>query len=263
MLILYTSGYRLNDKFSLVKTGGIYISAPFSGAEIYVNNKLAKTTNIIQRDFFESNLTPGTYFVFVYKKGYSPWSKEMEVYEQVVADANSFLVPQEPNLTELPKTTPGEAGGSPVSNQDYKNALNLFSAKLPIGAPLNTLSAAATSTVLRDKTKLILSGNSIYSEWEGEPNRAPSYFLDAYKRVFTKKVPVFTSTTKIKTFDFYPSRNDVILIARKNGIYAVEADRRKVQNFSLVYAGNDADFRIGSDGKVYIKDADSIYIIEL
>ncbi len=255
ILVLYTSGWRLDNNLKLVKTGGIYISAPSSGAEIYVNNKLGKITNIIQHDFFEQNLTPGTYFVFVYKDGYWPWSKELQVHEQLVSDAHAFLVPREPKTEEIFKILP-----------IYQSVLTIFSARPSLNAnnaELTTETASATTTITRDKVELILSGNTIFAKWLGSADAAPSYFCDEYKQKCAEKIAVFTSSTKIKTFDFYPGRNDVVLIARKNGIYAVELDRRKIQNFALVYAGGDPDFRIGSDGAFYVKDGSTFYRVTL
>ncbi len=262
VLMLYTSGYRLDDKFSLVKTGGIYISSPGIGAEIYINNRLSKTTNIIQRDFFEQNLTPGNYFVFVYKDGYWPWSKELKVREQIVADAHPFLVPREPKLEEILATilSPGKSIVEGEKNPLYENVLLLFSSKpIPPSAELYTNSASATSTITYNKIQLIREKDTIFAKWLGDIDKAPSYFCDEYKRECAEKITVFTSSTKIKTFDFYPDRDDVIILSRKNGIYAIEADTRKIQNFNLVYAGSDPDFRIGSDGILYVKDGKTIY----
>lgn len=265
VLMLYGSGYRLDDQFRLVKTGGIYISAPGSGAEIYVNNKIEKTTNLIQRDLFEQNLNPGTYFVFVYKDGYWPWSKELKVHEQLVAEAHPFLVRREPKLEEIPKNLPPENPGRAVSpNPEYKDVAALFSGRLlPATSTLTSKTASATSTVTVGDVKLIRKGSTIYAEWLGNPDRAPYYLCDENKSHCLDSIPVFTSTSKIKTFDFYPGRNDVVILARKNGLYAVEADLRRVQNFFLVYAGSDPDFRVGSDGKVYLKDGPVFYAIEL
>lgn len=266
VLVLYTSGYRLGDNLQLVKTGGIYISAPGSGAEIYVNNKIGKITNILQHDFFEQNLTPGTYFIFVYKEGYWPWSKELQVHEQLVVDAYAFLVPREPKTEEitkiLPKTADNPTGGP---NSSYQDVLALFSSRISTSTAmrLNTETASATTTVTRDKVQLIRTDSTISAKWLGDINKAPFYFCDEYKQKCAGKINIFTSPTKIKTFDFYPGRNDVILIARKNGIYAVEADVRKIQNFALVYAGNDPDFRIGSDGGFYVKDGSAFYRVTL
>ena len=96
LILLYTSGYRMSRDFKITKTGGIYISAPKSGSEIFLDNKLKKKTNILQSGFFIQNLTPKTYSVLVGKEGYWPWQKNLEVKEQFVTEAAAFLVKRDP-----------------------------------------------------------------------------------------------------------------------------------------------------------------------
>lgn len=264
-LLLYTSGYRLSSDFRLVKTGGIYVSVPVSGALIYVNNKLYKTTNIIQRDLFEQNLSPDTYFIFVYKEGYWPWSKELKVQEQIVVDAHAFLVPREPNLGEITKTIPNEKiPGKTIPNPFYGEVMTMFTATTTgKQAALYSESASATTTITRNKVTLTRNNNTISAKWLGNLEDAPASFCDEYKKQCSLEISVFSSPTKIKTFDFYPGRDDIIIIARKNGIYAVETDKRIIQNFALIYAGGDPDFRIGNDGNIYIKDDTKLYRLSL
>jgi hypothetical protein len=95
-LLLYTTGYRISRDFSITKTGGIYISSPKSGSEIFLNNKLKKKTNILQSGIFIQNLKPKTYSVLVGKEGYWPWHKNLEVREQFVTEAAAFLVKRNP-----------------------------------------------------------------------------------------------------------------------------------------------------------------------
>jgi hypothetical protein len=265
-LLLYTSGYRLSDGFHLVKTGGIFVSVPVSGAEIYVNNKLGRVTNLLQRDLFEQNLEPDTYFIFVHKEGYWPWSKELKVQEQLVVDAHAFLIPREPKLEEITKTIKDETSpDKALPNIVYTEAEKMFysTTTTKTANGLYSESASATTTITRNKVTLTKTGDTISAKWLGGSKNAPSSFCDEYKQKCSNEIEVFSSPTKIKTFDFYPGRNDVIIISRKNGIYAIETDRRKIQNFALVYAGGDPDFRIGSDGDFYVKDGKSLYRLSL
>ena len=140
---------------------------------------------------------------------------------------------------------------------------DLFSIKPSATSSLSSITAGATTTVTRNNVKLVLKDYTIFAQWLGNEDDTPFYFCNEYKRDCAQMVDVFTSTTKIKTVDFFPGRNDVIMIARKNGIYAVEADKRKVQNFALVYAGGDPDFRIGRNGVIYVRDGDNYYSLTL
>ncbi|NQV92932.1 hypothetical protein HQ403_00355, partial [Candidatus Kaiserbacteria bacterium] len=61
--LLYSSGYRLGDGFSLVKTGGIYVGLSESKAELYLDGKLVKEAGILKNGFFIQDLTPRVYYV--------------------------------------------------------------------------------------------------------------------------------------------------------------------------------------------------------
>jgi hypothetical protein len=95
-LLLYAHGYRLNSDFQISKTGGLYVSSPVSGSEIFVKNDLKKTTNILQAGLFLQNLSEGAYQVLVAKEVYWPWLKTLNVKESLVAEARAFLIPRNP-----------------------------------------------------------------------------------------------------------------------------------------------------------------------
>lgn len=95
-LLLYARGYRLDSNFRISKTGGLYISSPVSGSEIFVKNDLKKITNILQTGLFLQNLSEGAYQILVAKDGYWPWLKTLDVKESLVAEARAFLIPRSP-----------------------------------------------------------------------------------------------------------------------------------------------------------------------
>ena len=105
LVLLYTSGYRMDSGFHLIKTGGLYVSSPVSGSQIFVNNKLEKETNILQSGFFLQNLKPGKYSVLIAKEGYWPWLKELEIKEQFVTEARALILPKEPKRAIDRKST--------------------------------------------------------------------------------------------------------------------------------------------------------------
>lgn len=89
--ILYSIGYSFDwQKKAIIQTGGIYLKSTPSQAEIYINNKLKKTTpRLISR------LLPKTYSVKIAKNGYFTWQKNFEVFPQKVTEnRNIILFPQ-------------------------------------------------------------------------------------------------------------------------------------------------------------------------
>ena len=99
--ILYALGYRLDDAWSLKKTGGIYVSANITGSEIFLDNELQRRTNLLQNGIFIDNLSPGAYEILVLNQNYFPWKKKLEVRSQLVTEAHSFLIPIQTNAKIL------------------------------------------------------------------------------------------------------------------------------------------------------------------
>ncbi|MCR4330631.1 MAG: PEGA domain-containing protein, partial [Patescibacteria group bacterium] len=133
VVTLYTSGYRIGKGFQLVETGGIYIYSPEAGADIYVDNKKKKTTNIFQKELFLQDLTPGTYVVYITKDGFWPWLKEVEVEERKVTTTIAFLVPKEPKGEVIPRilsSDPALSTTTPTTegklNPEYMDVVDLF-----------------------------------------------------------------------------------------------------------------------------------------
>ncbi|MBU4087070.1 MAG: hypothetical protein KKB21_05845, partial [Nanoarchaeota archaeon] len=65
ILLFYTLGYRIDSSFKIGRTGGLYVSSPLSGSEIFVKNKPERKTNILQSGLFLQNLIGGVYPVLV------------------------------------------------------------------------------------------------------------------------------------------------------------------------------------------------------
>lgn len=96
LLLLYTAGYKITSNFLISRTGGLYVSSPLSGSEIFVKNKKEKETNILQSGLFLQNLSPGNYPIIVAKEGFWPWQKTLNIKEGLVAEARAFLIPMNP-----------------------------------------------------------------------------------------------------------------------------------------------------------------------
>lgn len=98
-IILYSQGYTFDlTTFSLVKTGGIFVSTTPKGVIIRINDKLAATTSSLPltQGKLISRLLPSDYAIKIEKSGYFPWDKKLKVEPQLVTEArNIFLVPQE------------------------------------------------------------------------------------------------------------------------------------------------------------------------
>lgn len=104
--MLYATGYRFDfgkggsnfflSRANLISTGGLYVSAERTGAEIYVDNELVRETRVFRTAFYAQNLDPGTHRVHVQRPGSHTWVKELPVYPHLVTEAQAFNLPLVP-----------------------------------------------------------------------------------------------------------------------------------------------------------------------
>jgi len=270
-IILYTNGYRLGPNLTLVETGGMYVYAPESGAQVYIDSKAAHKTNIFQRDWFIDDLTPRMYTVLIEKDGFWPWYKEVVVEEKKVAEAIAFLIPKDPEIELVPSTLDIVTAGATTTraNAEYRDLLALFSEKVPkqTTQPTTTLATStATSTIMyekissRSRVGIIREDNRLIAYWLKRPEDLPNFFCRG--TLCQSPIVAFSSVVPIRSFDFYPGRDDVLIVALQNGIFAVEIDARKIQNFQPIYKGSAPDFRLSSKGFI-IKDGETIFRVTL
>lgn len=98
--VLYAEGWRFNTQTKTIqKTGMLAIRSIPEGAKVYLNNKVLTATN----DTIQS-LTPGNYSVKVQKDGFEVWTKELDVYPELVTDITAVLVSQSPRIEPLTNT---------------------------------------------------------------------------------------------------------------------------------------------------------------
>ena len=172
--LLYSSGYRLGEDFTLVKTGGIYVGLDESDSKLYLDGKLVKNVGILKNGFFVQNLTPRVYHVVVKKDGYRTWEKVLEVLPQRVSETSGFILPDNIPYIELVSLSSA-----------YSNALELFATStLTQIFPEEYPEALATSTRtgkiedVKRKGDVVMwrESETIYARWVNNNSNAPSYF---------------------------------------------------------------------------------------
>ncbi len=93
---LFAQGWRFNfETLRIIRTGGIFIKTNVAGAKIYINDEyIGSTAGILNYTKLINNLTPKNYNLFIYKEGYYPWNKIVEI--------RNGLVMELPYITLLP-----------------------------------------------------------------------------------------------------------------------------------------------------------------
>lgn len=277
-ILLYSFGYNWTQNFSLLKTGGIYVYSSEVGAQLYVNNKLDDSTSVFQRGLLVKDLRPNIYSIKIAKEGYIDWIKNIEVVEERVAEAYPFLIPRQITATSVPALIPKSATASStmVSNPEFKEYLALFATttvQTKTILPKKTDVTISTSTQLKtvypniESKKLVIEKrkNDLYAVWQGSEDATPLYFCIQNKDNCIKEFP-FYSALNIGTFNFYPSRNDVIFVVVDSKIMIVELDKRLPQNIVELYESpvkDIVDFRIIDNENIVVKDGKKIIKISL
>ena len=257
LLILYASGYRLGETLRFLPTGGLYVTTAQSGIEIYINDELIRETSLWQKNILIQNLKPQEYRVKVVKDGYQEWSKTLQVFAEIVTEAHTFMLPTEieieeilPVIVETPNSTStGTAIERGRENPEYLAVTELF--KKPITK--TTTSKVATTTrdvkILR-KLSVENVGGRLEVEWIGEPDSQPVYFC--LENVCEDRI-IIEPKSRLISFDFFPGREDLIILGLESGIYVTEVDNRGGQNVQKIIEGLNIDFKVMNGDKIYLK----------
>lgn len=255
-IILFSLGYTFTNDYSIAERGGIYVFVSEYGSEIYLDNELKKTTGTFQRELFVQNLKPKSYMVIVSNKDFYPWAKKVEVAEREVSPLYPFLVPKNMVVREISSAT---------STQEYKKVSDFFvptntapvsTSNLAIDATTTATSTAESHGLLKNKMKIWSDDNKIFAKWTGSITRIPPYFCQ--NKTCDPILTVFDAVSPIRHVDFYPDRDDAIIMSLGDGVYATEIDTRSYHNFYPLFKGKNPDFRI-NNGRIYVKDGKSLF----
>ena len=269
VLVLYSSGYRLNSKFRLVKTGGIYFHNDESGVTARLNGKVKKTAGLMEKNLLIRDLRPVTYYSRIEKDGYRVWEKNITVSEQKVEVCYPLLIPiklkPEP-VTKYLLVKPEKKGAKTRRelNEEYAEAIELFKV---YGKPVKGMFTAWESSDIKKlkldrnrrlwkKIFLFLEGNKIYVRWTGSDEERPYFIPLKGKRL------VYAPDQKIQSFGFFPERTDSMLVLLEDGtLYAVEIDTRfDIQNIYKI-ARNCSRFAVSEELLYYFSDG-ALYRID-
>lgn len=149
-ILLNSFGYKLDDTFSIVKTGGIYLHSDVPNTSLFINDKYIKNNGALLRNIFVQKLKPNSkYKVAVTKDDFHAWRKEIYVYPGLVSEGRVLMLPIEIEKTEIFPffDEEGEGVHSPIpgftkvsrtangkiipENKDYIDVVTLFEGENP------------------------------------------------------------------------------------------------------------------------------------
>lgn len=261
ILILYATGYRLTDTFSLGQTGGLYITTDQSGVQIYVNNKLIKETGIFQKNVFVQNLKPGTFVVETRKDGLTSWKKELKVYPETVAEAHTFMLPNDIVLNEiLPFVDKDGAPTTSPAISKNKNPEFVDTASIFLRSQITKKNSTTTlDTKILWKLYLKKIDGKLHANWKGNQDERPLYFC---LNSICRNEIVIQASSSVGSFDFFPGRSDLVIVVLDSGIYVTEIDDGPGQNTQPILKDTKLDMRV-KDNVIYIKKGEALYSVSL
>ncbi len=185
IIILFAQGWRFDfDSFKAVKTGGIFIKTTVSGAKIYVNDQYAGlTSGLLNYTKLIDNLAPKNYNLFIYKDGYYPWNKMVQVKNGLVTELVSvILLPldlKRVKVAELPaqKISDFEVTDKTIKviNNKKTGATRVYDTKGQFISKEKLEVATSTELVSPDKNKkLYIADNQIWIDYLNDVKEEPS-----------------------------------------------------------------------------------------
>ena len=189
VVVLFAKGYRFGldtGKLEFSGTGLLVTKSIPDGAQVFLNDHLTTATdNTI-------NLSPKTYRVKIFKDGYFPWEKDIEIRAEVVSKAEALLFPKAPKLESItdigvlnPVIDPSQTRIAFIvaSQSARKNGIYVFDMS---SRPILTLQSATTQ--LTDDTADLFSranltwspdGKQLIATISGTLDSPTSYLLES------------------------------------------------------------------------------------
>lgn len=249
IVLFYADGYRYDSKLGLFKTGGIFISVPYSGAVVYLNGILVGQSSFLTRSFYIDDLAPGIYTVRVSRPESREWERALIVETQVVTDASALLLPETFTMLELVTSTASTTATSTrvVSADEYRDHEITF------------VRPAATTTVFSSNSDVVVEDGNVLIRWTN-PERLPDSIFCRRPSFCTSDI-VIEGGSDTATVAF-PYGAGVVYVTAEGGVFFSEVDSRSSAVVAQLYPGHDLDARV-IDSELIVKDGDTLYQIDL
>lgn len=269
LLVLFSSGYRLDSRFRPVKTGGIYLANKEPDIIVKLDKKNIKKAGMFEKNMLIDDLIPKTYYVTVEKDGYKTWNKNIKVEEQKVEVCYPLLIPVKLNPQLVPKylsNVKNKDKKQREANEEYSEAMKLFSSNdkrsgkgiIPVSEDDKVKKYGLDANrKLHKKVLLFRQKNKIYVKWTGTDQKRP-FFIDS-----SNEKLVFFPSKRILSFAFFPGRHDSMLVLLGNhSLYAVEIDTRFDIHNIYQLVSNCSKFAVKDEFLYYLSKRD-LYKIDL
>lgn len=238
IIILFAQGWRINfNSFKILKTGGIFIKTSVSEVKIYINDKyVGSTGGILNYTKLFDSLTPKKYNLFLYKEGYYPWNKTVEVKNGLVSEQIFvILLPldlKKVKLTELPKQNISDFSVNDklikIINNKKIGATKIYDINGKFISNEKTGTATSTELISPDKNKNLYTSNSqIWIKYINDIKEEPI-------KLAGEKEMIVASEKTILFLDWFKDSEHIIWLTT-NELNIAERDNRGGKRNSVKY----------------------------
>lgn len=166
IVYLYTNGFRIHvtkeQVLDISKTGMVSARSIPESANVYLDGILITATN----DTIPG-IEPGTKTLKILKKGFVPWEKEIEIFQELVTDITAVLITQSPRIEPLtntgalfPKISNSLTKLAYISKEETTKGINILNLSSGFFSGNPTITIKDTNTIkLSEGTDLLWSYN--------------------------------------------------------------------------------------------------------
>ena len=248
VLVFYALGYRVDfDNREIVSTGGIYVKAVQTGAEISIDARPSERTTYFTPSVFVQNLAPGMHAVSIKKDAYISYQKTLAVEKNEVTKLEDVvLFKEKPAFTLLRENVdyfsvaPDQA--TLLTAVLTKNTIEFELAGQNNGAP-KTYSLAA------------LNGKITGATWSADSKKAlltistNHFLLDASGTQLS--ITPLPALKLAKQISFNPQNNAELFYIKDNNLHSMLAAAALIKNV-LAYGADGNNLVVFSgDGFLY------------
>jgi len=246
-VMFYANGYRFEIGVGFVRTGSIIISVSEGNAVVFLNGEEIGTSGFLRRNFYVDNLAPDTYQILVLREGDHPWHRSLVVEEELVTDAQAFLVPKEILSVRLIDSARVPLSTTTTPHATYEKYRTAF------------LPSKATSTPIAPTSNevAVVEDGDVFVLWVDGDTLPPSRFCRAPSTCGTL-IPVEVGGQLAINAEFFDG--GVVYTTKEGGVFLGEVDVRPEPLTVPLYSMRGADFRI-VDGHLIVKDGTVLYEI--
>lgn len=232
------SGLHL-DGLKLVQGGSVVLLSVTDDVQVFLDNKEVRSEEL-------ENVSPGRHTIILANDALWPWKKDFVVNSNEAAHLYPFLVSKNVSGELITQADP-----------EYITLRNRI-----LGEQLPTQTAPLLSP--SNLVEVWSAENNIFARWNGPEDDIPDYFCND-EGACSSLVQVLESDSEVRNIDFYKGRDDVLLIASQNGVFAIEIDRRGgTQNFQPVYKGTASPrFTTENTEIIYVLDGALLFSVAI